>query len=110
MLNKDDLLGLKTATKKVKLPTGEVTIKEFTTSDREAFELMAMNMSKGGAKNMKAKLISISVVTADGNRMFGDDEVGKIAQMPSKVTEQLFTEILALNGMGEDALGDTEGN
>ena len=110
MLKKDDLLGLGLAEKIVELPTGEVKIKEFTTSDREAFELMAMKMKEGGAKNMKAKLISISVITEGGSRMFGDDEIGKISQMPSKVTELLFNEILELNGMGDGALGASEGN
>ena len=110
MLNKEDILGIKLKTKTVELDQGEVCIKEFTTSDREKFEMLAIKMSKSGAaKNMKAKLLAISIVKEDGGRMFGDDEIGKISQMPSKVTELLFNEILELNGMGADALGDTEG-
>lgn len=110
MLKKEDLLGLTLAEKIVELPTGEVKIREFTTADREKFEVLAMNTQKGSAQNMKAKLIAISVMNDAGTRMFGDDEVAKIAQMPSSTTELLFNEILTLNGMGAGILEDIEGN
>lgn len=110
MLNKEDLLGVVLATKVVKLKTGSVMIKEFTTSAREEFELMAMKMSTGGAKNMKAKLIAISCINENGTRLFGDDEVGKISQMPSSITEVLFNAILEINGMATDSLEEAGKN
>ncbi len=111
MLDKTQLLSIGQQTKTVKLDQGELLIKEFTTSDREKFEVLAMKMQKSGeAKNMKAKLISISVINDNGSRFFGDDEIEKIAQMPSTITETLFNEILAINGMANDALDVEVGN
>lgn len=111
MLSKEQLLGARLKRKKVKVAGGEILIQEFTTSDRETFELLAMKMTKGGeAKNMKAKLISLSIIKEDGKRYFGDDEIGAISQMPSTITETLFNEILAINGMANDALEVAEGN
>jgi len=111
MLSKSDLLAIKLETREVKLSQGSVLIKEFTASDREGFELLALNMTKGkGAKNMKAKLISVSVVNEQGGRVFGDDEVAQISQMPSRVTEEIFNEILSLNGMAGDAVAVEMGN
>ncbi len=111
MLNKAQLLGIGLKTKEVKLPQGVLLIKEFNTSDREKFEVLAMQMQKTGeAKNMKAKLIAISLVNEDHGRIFGDDEIDKIAQMPSTITETLFNEILDLNGMANDSLDVETGN
>ena len=110
MLDKQDLFNIQLATKIVKLPQGEIIIKEFTTAGREQFEMMALKMQDGKAKNMKAKLIAMSCVKEDGNRMFGDDELAKISELPSKITELIFNAVLDLNGMGADALGESEGN
>ena len=111
MLNKDDLLGVGLKTKAINVGAGEVLIREFTTADREKFEVLAMQMSSGkGAKNMKAKLIAISLVNEQGGRVFGDDEINKIAMMPSTITEKIFNEVLELNGMADDALDTAEGN
>ena len=111
MLDKAQLLSIGLKTKTIKLDQGELLIKEFNTSDREKFEVMAMDISKGGdSKNMKAKLISISLINEDGGRYFGDDEIDKISQMPSTITQLLFDEILSLNGMAEDSLEVEQGN
>jgi len=110
MLDKNDLFSIELATKVVQLPQGEIMIKEFTTAGREQFEMMALKVQDGNTKNMKAKLIAMSCVNETGGRIFGDDELGKISEIPAKTTEILFNEILSINGMGADALGDTEGN
>lgn len=110
MLNKDQLLAIGLKQKTVKLEQGELIIREFNTSEREKFEMMAMDVQKGKSKNMKAKLIAVSVITASGGRYFGDDEIDKIAGLPSSITEKLFDEILAINGMSNDALEVAEGN
>ncbi len=110
MLNKTDLLGISLKRKKVKLEVGEVLIKEFTTADREVFEMSAMNLEEGAASNIKSKLIAISLINPDGTRVFGDDELHKISQMPSTVTETIFNEILALNSMKSDSMEEAEGN
>lgn len=110
MLNKAALLGISLKTRSVKLETGTVLIQEFTTSDREKFEVLAMDMQKGKAKNLKAQLIAISVMSENGSRMFGDTDIDQITQMPSTVTEKLFNEILSLNGMAADAIGEELGN
>ena len=110
MLNKEALLGIKLKTNTVELSEGSVIIREFTTSDREKFELLALKAQEGQAKNLKAQLIVISLVNENGSRVFGDDEVDKISQMPSTVTEKLFNSILELNSMNSDAVEVAEGN
>ena len=110
MLNKTELLRIALKTEEVKLDQGSLKIQEFTTSDREAFEIFAMKMNTGKVKNLKAKLIVISVVEDRGSRMFGDDEIGTVSQLPSTITEKLFNAILKLNGMGAASFSEAEGN
>lgn len=111
MLNKAELLAISLKTKEVKLESGTVTIREFTTSDREAFEMLAMKMSKdNNSKNMKASVIVKSIINKEGTRVFGDDENGLISQMPSTITQKIFNEILEINGMAGDALDVETGN
>lgn len=108
MISKDDLLNKQLDTRIVNIDGDEFLIKEFTTSDREDFEILAMKMqSTVQPKNMKAKLIVISLINEDRTRMFGDDEIGTVSQLPSKITQKLFDEILSLNGMAEDSIEDT---
>jgi len=110
MIKKEDLFKIQLKTKVVDLGAGSISIKEFTTSAREQFEMLAVKMQKGSAKNMKAKLIAMSCINDNGTRYFGDDEIDKISELPSNITEILFNEILEINGMGVDAIGDAEGN
>ena len=110
MLDKNALMGIDLKTKVVKLPQGELLIREFDTSTREKFELMAQDYQSGKSKNMKAKLIAVSVIHENGGRYFGDDEIDKISKLPATITEKLFDEILSLNGMANDALEVNEGN
>ncbi len=111
MLNKNDLLSIGLKRKEVDLDTGTVLIREFTTADREKFEVLAMGMQEGsGKKNMKANIIAISLINKDNTRVFGDDEIGKIAELPSTITEVIFNAVLDINGMAGDALDVAEGN
>lgn len=111
MLNKNDLLNIGLKRKEVKLENGSVLIREFTTADREKFEVLAMSVQSGTTqKSMKASIIAISLINKDNTRVFGDDEIGKISELPSTVTEAIFNEILEINGMAGDALEVAEGN
>jgi len=99
-MKKENLLNIELGTAVVDTSAGEVKMKELTTSDRETYEL---SLQRGTAKNLKATLISKSVITDEGSRMFGDDEIAKISQMPSSVSEKIFNAILVLNGMAENS-------
>lgn len=103
MLNKAALLGIGLKTKSVKLETGTVLIQEFTTADREKFEVLALGMRTGKSKNFKSQLIAISVMGENGSRMFGDTDIDQITQLPTTVTQPIFDQILVLNGMDEEA-------
>jgi len=110
MIKKEDLFNTQLKTKVVEIAGGSIKIKEFTTSAREQFEMLAVKMQSGKAKNMKARLIVTSCINDNGTRYFGDDEIDKVAELPSNITEKLFNEILSINGMGADAIGEAEGN
>ena len=105
-MTKEELLKITLATAVVAVGDSKLTIKELTTSDREQYE---MTVVKSTSKNLKALLIVKSVITDDGNRMFGDDEINTVSQMPSSLTEALFNQILILNGMADGSLEDAEG-
>lgn len=110
MINKKDLFSISLKREIVTLDQSELLIQELTTSQREEFELLAMDLNNSKAKNMKSKLISVSVINEDGSRFFGDDEVEKIAMLPGSITEKIFNAVLKINGMGENILEETEGN
>jgi len=108
MLSKDLLFKTAFKTKKVTVSGGTITIREFTTADREQFEKYVSGDKIG--PSIKAKLIVMSTINENGSNFFGDDDIDKISQLPSTLTESLFTQILKLNEMNPNSTAQMEGN
>ena len=61
-------------------------------------------------ENLRARLVALCLVDADGNRLFGDDEIDQLGEEPSSVLGQLFMVAQKLNGLAAAAVVQAEKN
>lgn len=113
-LTKDQILesnDLKTQSVEVPEWGGSVNIRTMTGSDRDAFEQTLVKVDGNGNRktdltNMRAKLVAMTVVDDNGNRLFGEDDIAVLGRKSATALAKVFEAAQALNGMG-DAAEDT---
>lgn len=119
MLTKEQILGSKDRkTETVPVPEwgGDVTIMEMSGAQRDALDgLMASRYDhKNGrmlsTKDLRAKMVILSVVNQDGTPMFSDKDMKDIGEKSGLVLDRLVVAINKLNGLDDDAKEETSGN
>lgn len=94
-------------TERVAVPEwgGEVLVREFTGTDRDAFEESMVRVESDGSRradisNMRAKLISMCLIDEEtGERMFGQDELDLLGRKSASALERVFKVCQRINGM-----------
>lgn len=117
LLGRDAILGaVDVQYQEVDVPEwgGKVRIKGLTAGERDTFEASILQ-GKGkntsvNHKNMRAKLLAMSIVDAEGNRIFGNDDIAALGKKSSKAINRLFDIATELNGIGEDDVEELAGN
>ena len=117
-LTRDQILesvDLKTATVEVPEWGGTVTIRTMTGADRDSFEqTLVVTDDKGGRKtdlsNMRAKLVAMTVIDDDGNRVFSEGDIGRLGKKSATALARIFDAAQVLNGMADSSEGDATKN
>jgi hypothetical protein len=110
-LTKDQILeasDLKTEEVNVPEWGGTVKVRTMTGTDRDAFEnSMVATLPDGSRKpdmsNMRAKLVALTVVGDDGNRLFDVSDIDRLALKSASALARVFDAAQALNGLGAKA-------
>lgn len=93
---------------------GEVILKTLSGMERNAFEnsLYRINGERAtpNMANMSAKLLARVIVDEQGNRIFTDGDIMALGGKSAAVLSRLFEIASEMNGLGEDAIDDAEGN
>lgn len=95
-------------------PNKGVRLITLTGTQRDAFEDKSM-IQKGDSRklnliNFRARLLSLCMVDANGQRLYSDVEVPLLGQRNAKVLERLFDKAREMNGMSEKDVEElTEG-
>lgn len=87
---------------------GVVRIRALTTAERSRFEASLQRNGKPDPKKIvlvREKLIVLSVVDANDQQMFSEEDIPEISKLPARAVEQLFNEVRELSGFSE---GDVE--
>lgn len=116
MLDKAAILNSKRPTKVITVPEwgGNVTVRSF--SGRDLVALQKEVGEKGDSDDpmdkvfCAAKVIQMSVITADGRLMFSEEDIPALCDQPLNALLKLAQEIYQHNGLTQAAVEDTEKN
>lgn len=83
--------------KRVAIPEwgGTVIVRELTGAERDRFEMSVIETNKRGdrvfnSRNMRAKLVALSVITANGDRMFADEDVATLGHQSAAALDRVY--------------------
>lgn len=114
MLSREDILShtdLKKEKIFVKEWGGEIFVSEMTAESRDEWEQNIVKRdNKDKLVNARAKLIVVTVVDEDGNRLFNDEDVEKIGKLSSKVIDKIAVISQKLNGLSAEELEESKKN
>jgi hypothetical protein len=108
VLSKDDILKCKVLEQEtVPVPEwgGEVTVREMTGAERDAWECA---IHHGGVKNfdnIRARLAAISIVDDDGNKVFTLASIEELGELSGKALDRIFGVAKRLSGIGNKEIG-----
>lgn len=90
---------------------GSVIVRTMTGTDRDAFEGTLVTAAEDGKRsadlsNMRAKLVAMTVVDDNGDRVFSAEDVAAIGQKSASAIDQVFKVAQRLNGMGASAVSE----
>jgi len=100
----------------VEVPEWDVTVylRTLTGTERDAFE---GGLMKGKGKNrapdltnLRARLVTLCAVDADGKRIFADDDIAALGAKAAAPLDRLFSAAQELNGLNEKDVKELEGN
>lgn len=89
---------------------GEVRVRSMTGADRDAWETwLFQNRSDDGKTNLanlRGRMVALSVVDADGARIFGDDDVAALGAKSAKALDRVYAVAARLNAIGAQEVDD----
>lgn len=101
-------------TEKVSVPEwgGTVLIRTMTAEERDRFEVTTFEEKQDKTKkvNVRARLASLVIVDANGNRLFSELDALLLAKKSGKAMDRVFEAASRLNGLSKDDIADLEKN
>ena len=108
ILNKESILALQDiVTEIVEVPEwgGAVKVRGLTAAERDAFEGEVVqrrgNDVKTNTRNMRARMVVMSVVNEDGSRMFSYHDIELLGEKSARAIDRIFSVAMKLSGLGE---------
>lgn len=104
LLSKDAILGADDLpTRDITVPEwgGDVRVRGLTGRERDRFEMSIAAAQKGGSGevDLRAPIVGRCLVDEEGNRLFTDKELGRLAAKSGAVLDRLFDVVRQMSGM-----------
>lgn len=117
LLTKEQILRVKDiVSREVEVPEwgGSVMVRGMTGIERDAFEAKILDQSGKKAKvnlqNARARLVSITVVDADGDRLFSENEVVLLGTKSATALSRVYDVAASLSGISDEDIEELLGN
>ncbi len=117
LLNKEQILksdDLKSEVVAVPEWGGDVKVRVMTGTERDAFEASIFDAkgkdSKVNLKNLRAKLIVLTVVGDTGEKLFTDADIEILGGKSAKAIDRVFAIAQKINGIGQKEVEDLTKN
>ena len=89
------------------------TVREMTGSERDAYEQIMFGQQQGKKtiiKNLRATLVAMTVIDADGNLRFGQDNIEAVGRLPASGLDRIFKVAGKLNKLSAEDIEQTAKN
>ena len=114
ILTKSAIFGAKADLPTVDVPCpewgegGVVRLRMLTATERDAYEAgVVPSQGQLNRANIRARLVSLCAIDADGNRLFTDNEAAELGKRSSVVVDRLFDAARLLSKLrGEDVVAE----
>jgi hypothetical protein len=111
-LTKDAILGasdLNVLKVHVKEWNGDVYIRVMTVGERDAYECEWLANKEKGVQNFRSKFLARCLCDKEGNRLFSDAEIDKLAGKSIAVVDRLFNRAMKHNAMSMEDVNELAG-
>lgn len=109
LLSKESILAAQdVATERVEVPKwgGAVLVRGLTGAERDAFEGEVVQRAgrdvKTNTRNMRARLVVLSVVDEQGNRLFGFADIETLGAKSARALDRVFGVAMRLSGLRDE--------
>jgi hypothetical protein len=116
-LSKDDIFKAEDLpTRDVEVPEwgGVVRVRALSGSDRDAYDASMLRAQSDGSvlrvPGSRAKLVSLCIVKDDGDPMFNEFDIGRLAQKSATALDRVVNAVVELSALSDEAVGELEGN
>lgn len=93
---------------------GKVRVRGLSGTERDAFEATILdnkcNVTKKNIENLRAKLVSLSVVDEAGNRLFSDNDIVALGAKSARPVQRVFNIAQKLSGISEEDIEELTKN
>ncbi len=93
---------------------GDVLVRALTGAERDQFEASIIDQKGKGTrinhKNMRAKLVALTIVDESGNRLFADDDVVALGRKSAAGLNRVFSAAQRLSGLTQEDVDELEKN
>ena len=115
ILTKDQILNSSDLVKeKVSVPEwgGDVYVRMMTGTERDRFEEKIFNATEKnqGFSDTRAMLVALTMVDANGNRIFDDSDIKELGKKSASALNRLFSTAQRLNAFSDDDIAELEKN
>src|SRR5690554_443064 len=117
LLTRDDILNAQDLpTERVAVPEwdGEVIVRGLTGAERDAFEQSIVETrgknTRMNLRNIRAKLVALTVVDEDGNRIFSDEDAEALGKKSAAALDRIFAVAQRLSGLRPEDVEELAGN
>lgn len=118
ILTRDQILGaddIQTETVDVPEWGGSVLVRGLSGTERDALEAEVVQANNDGStslelKNLRARLVSLSVVDEDGERLFSDRDVEMLGQKSAHALQRVFAVAQRLSGLQREDIEELTKN
>lgn len=114
-LSRDDILKQSVKLKRVEVEVeewgGTVFISEMNGTARDNWDQWIGGKAEGEMlENVRARLVVLTAVDKDGNRLFRDADVESVGGLSAKALQKCFKVAQQINGLTDDDLEDAKKN
>lgn len=93
---------------------GTVRVRALTGAERDAFEQSVVEMrgksTRMNLKNIRAKLVALTVVDEDGKRVFSDEDAELLGRKSAAALNRVFEVAQRLSGLRPEDVEELAGN